>query len=115
MYEKLNLHSLLIPVLKLLNKNTTVDNNLITLENVLKAKEYFHWSILRCHDQNLFYISAFPDEYIFLTASVTIFPTESVLHVGGKDNLVNCTPPMACLALSSALIAPWVDVAGTVA
>ena len=56
MYENLNLHSLLNPVLKLLNKNTTVDNNLIMQENVLNARKYFHWSILRCHDQNLFYI-----------------------------------------------------------
>merc|ERR1719198_2382322 len=52
--------------------------------------------------------------YRAATLSAQCFPTASMSTVGGKESRTSCTPPTACFALSSSLIAPWVEVAGTV-
>lgn len=57
---------------------------------------------------------AVPHVYMAAVTLDRIRHTASTSQVGGKESRTNCTPPIACLALSSALIAPWVEVEGTV-
>eukprot|EP00982_Pelagococcus_subviridis_P008096 30809-Pelagococcus_subviridis.AAC.12 len=52
--------------------------------------------------------------YTFATASSTAALTFSTSHPGEKLSRTICTPPIACFPLSSARMAPCVDVAGTV-
>jgi hypothetical protein len=54
------------------------------------------------------------EEYTSAMMSAMTRQTACVSIVGGKERRTSCTPPTACLALSSALIAPCVEVAGTV-